>query len=98
VEIDMSDDERARIIRCDDLLEADVNGEIVALHIEKGQCYGMNGVASRVWALLAEPTTPEQICAKLSGEYEVELETCRADVMALLDDLRKEGLIKPAGQ
>jgi hypothetical protein len=98
LEINMSDDQRGRIIRCDDLLEADVNGEIVARHIEKGQCYGMNGVASRVWALLADATTPEQICAKLSEEYEVEPETCRADVMALLDDLRKEGLVKPAGQ
>jgi hypothetical protein len=88
----------ARIIRCDDLLEADVNGEIVALHIEKGQCYGMNGVASRIWALLAEPTSPGEICAKLSAEYDVEPATCRADVDALLEDLRSEGLIKPAGQ
>lgn len=94
----MNDDQRGRIIRCDDLLEADVNGEIVALHIEKGQCYGMNGVASRVWALLAEPTSPEQICAALAEEYDVDPATCRADVTALLDDFRAEGLIKPAGQ
>ena len=47
--------ENTRMIRCQDLLEADVNGEIVALHIEKGQCYGLNEVGSRVWALLAEP-------------------------------------------
>jgi hypothetical protein len=91
-------DESPRIIRCDDLLEADVNGEIVALHIDKGQCYGMNGVASRIWALLAEPTTPGEICSKLSAEYDVDTATCRADVDALLKELRSEGLIKPAGQ
>ncbi len=94
----MTEDQRARIIRCDELLEADVNGEIVALHIEKGQCYGMNGVASRIWALLAEPTSPEQICATLAEEYDVDPSTCRADVMSLLDDLRSEGLIKPAAE
>ena len=93
----MSEDS-PRIIRCDDLLEADVNGEIVALHIEKGQCYGMNNVASRIWALLAEPTSPAQICAKLAEEYAVDPATCRADVDALLADLKAEGLIKPAGQ
>lgn len=92
----MTDDQHARIIRCEDLLEADVNGEIVALHIDKGQCYGMNNVASRVWALLAEPTSPEQICARLAEEYEVDPATCRADVEALLADLKSEGLIKPA--
>jgi hypothetical protein len=92
----MTDETRARIIRCDDLLEADVNGEIVALHVEKGQCYGMNAVASRVWALLSEPTSPEQICATLSQEFDVDPGTCRTDVEALLADFRSEGLIKPA--
>lgn len=92
----MTDQDRARIIRCDDLLEADVNGEIVALHVEKGQCYGMNAVASRVWALLAEPTSPEQICARLSDEFDVDADTCRSDVAALLADLKSEGLIRPA--
>jgi hypothetical protein len=91
-------EESPRIIRCDELLEADVNGEIVALHIDKGQCYGMNNVASRIWQLLAEPTSAEQICATLAKEYEVEPAACRADVDALLADLKSEGLIKPAGQ
>lgn len=87
-----------RIIRCEELLEADVNGEIVALHIDKGQCYGMNSVASRIWQLLAEPTSPEQICATLAQEYEVDPATCRAEVDTLLADLQAEGLIKPAGR
>jgi hypothetical protein len=86
----------ALIVRCEDLLEADVNGEIVALHIDKGQCYGMNAVASRVWAMLAEPTSPADICARLGDEFDVDADTCRRDVGALLEDLRKEGLIKAA--
>lgn len=93
----MSEHDQPRIIRCDDLLEADVNGEIVALHVEKGQCYGMNAVASRVWSLLAEPTSPDRICAQLLDEFDVDAETCRAEVDALLSDLKSEGLIRPAG-
>jgi hypothetical protein len=88
--------DQARIIRCDDLLEADVNGEIVALHVEKGQCYGMNAVASRVWTLLAEPMAPGEICAKLAEEFDVDPDTCRADVQALLADLKSEGLVRTA--
>lgn len=88
--------DRALIVRCEDLLEADVNGEVVALHIDKGQCYGMNGVASRVWAMLAEPVSPEQICARLGDEFEVDAETCRHDVASLLEDFRREGLIRAA--
>lgn len=89
----MSDD-TARLIRCEDLLEADVNGEIVALHIEKGQCYGLNGVASRIWSMLAEPRSLDEICETLTGEYEVDPETCRSEVETLLGELRSEGLIK----
>jgi hypothetical protein len=88
-------DQDARIIRCNDLLEADINGEIVALHIENGQCYGMNAVATRVWALLVEPTSPGEICAKLGEEFEVDPDTCRAEVHALLAELKSEGLIRP---
>ena len=88
--------ETAKLIRCDELLEADVNGEIVALHIEKGQCYGLNAVASRIWAMLAEPTTLDDICKSLVEEYDVDPATCRTDVDALLHDLRSEGLIRSA--
>lgn len=90
--------EHPRLIRCDDLLEADVNGEIVALHIERGQCYGLNGVASRIWAMLAEPTTLDEVCTTLVEEYDVDPATCRSEVSALLDDLRSEGLIKPSSR
>ncbi|HEX8400891.1 MAG TPA: PqqD family protein [Allosphingosinicella sp.] len=92
----MTEQSRGKIIRCDDLLEADVNGEIVALHVEKGQCYGMNTVASRVWELLAEPTSAEQICETLSSEFDVDRETCLTDVEALIADFDSEGLIRPA--
>src|SRR5215475_13061419 len=37
-------------------IEADVDGEILALGIEHGTCYGLNRVGSRIWNLLAEPT------------------------------------------
>lgn len=88
--------DKALIVRCDDLLEADVNGEIVALHINKGQCYGMNNVASRIWAMLAEPITVAEICAKLGDQYDVDADTCHREVSVLLEDFRREGLIKPA--
>lgn len=88
-------DEHPRMIRCEELLEADVDGEIVALHIEKGQCYGLNGVASRIWAMLARPASLNEICSTLIEEYEVDPGTCRSEVKRLLDDLRDEGLIRP---
>ena len=89
-------DPSQKLVRSQELLEADVNGEIVALHIDKGQCYGMNEVASRVWALLAEPVSLDQICETLTQEYEIDQATCAAEVGELVGELKSEGLVRPA--
>lgn len=87
-------DQNARVVRCEELLEADVNGEIVALDVERGQCYGLNGVASEIWRMLAQPTSIAEICNSLCTDYDVDGATCEAQVQALLTDLRDEGLIR----
>lgn len=85
------------LIRTRQLLEADVSGEIVALDVEKGQCYGLNSVGSRVWMLLAERTTISDICATLTREFDVDADTCQAEVTRLVSELQAEGLVQASG-
>jgi DNA-directed RNA polymerase delta subunit len=87
-------DRNTRLVRCDELLEADVNGEIVALHVERGQCYGLNSVASEIWRMLAEPSSASEICEALRKEYDVDSSTCEAQVHNLLTDLLQDGLVR----
>lgn len=84
----------ARFVRSSGTLAAEVNGEVVALSVERGQCYGMNDVASRVWQLLAEPRSLEEICEALTADYDVEMGTCRQEVSRLLEELRSENLVE----
>jgi len=77
-----------------DLLESDVDEEVVALDVNKGQCYGLNSVGSRVWRLLDNPTSLGEICSTLQDEYEVEPGVCRDEVSRLLDQLQSEGLVE----
>jgi hypothetical protein len=81
------------VVRNNGLIEAEVENEIVALHIEKGTCYGLNPVGSRIWKLIAVPIRISDICAKLLAEYKVESRTCEREVLDLLEELRAEGLI-----
>ena len=76
-----------------DVVEAEVDGEVVALNIEKGICYGLNKIGSRIWQLIAEPCRIADIGTRLMGEYDVDEETCRRQVIELLEDLRSEELI-----
>lgn len=75
------------------LMEAEVDGEMVGLHVESGTCYGFNGTAYRIWQLVEQPLRLSQLCAALSEEFEVDPATCEADVRLLLDDLGADGLV-----
>ena len=81
------------VVRNDGLMEAEVANEIVALNVEKGTCYGLNSVGSRIWKLIAVPIRIGDICAKLLAEYKVEPSDCERQVVELLEELRAEGLI-----
>ena len=81
------------ISRSDGFIEAEIDNEIVALNIEHGTCYGLNHVGSRMWKLLATPTSVGDLCATLLSEYVVDPLVCERQVLDLLEELRAEGLI-----
>ena len=85
------------IRRKGELLEAEVDGELVALHVENGTCYGFNGTATRVWALLEQPRSLDELCDALTEEFDVEREACAREVVALLRDLENDGLVEISG-
>lgn len=78
------------------LLEAEVDGEIVALHIDSGKCYGMNVVSSHIWSLLASPHTVSSVRTALLERYAVTEDECREQVALHLAQLESEGLISVA--
>ena len=81
------------VARCDGLIDAEIDNEIVALNIANGTCYGLNSVGSRIWRLLAAPIRIRDICARLLTEYDVEPTACERQVLDLLEELHAEGLI-----
>ena len=82
------------LIRNDDeLLTTVVDGELIGMSVEQGACYGLNGVATRIWELLAEPRSVDSLCDQLVQEYDVEASVCRREVLELIDQLRSEGLV-----
>ena len=75
------------------LAEAHVDGDLVALHIENGTYYSFNETAARIWALLDCPKSVAELCAALAAEYEIDAQACAGDVLLLLRDLEKDGLV-----
>lgn len=81
------------IVRTPDLLTTTVDGELIAMSVENGMCYGFDHIGTRIWALIDEPRSLAGIVDALVTEFNVEPDICRADVSALLRELLHENMI-----
>lgn len=76
-----------------DLLHASAGDEILMMSVEAGAYFGLEQVGARVWELIASEITVEQICARLTAEYDVPLDVCEAEVLAFLAHLAERHII-----
>lgn len=82
------------IARRPGLLQSEVDGELVGLHVENSTCYGFNATATRVWALVETPMRFDEICVALEREFDVDSATCQSEVGGLLRELEKDDLLE----
>jgi hypothetical protein len=73
---------------------ADLGEEIILLHLENGNYYGLEEVGARIWRLMEQPTKVREIERVLLEEYDIEPERCHEEVVQLLSDLIDNGLVE----
>lgn len=78
------------------LMTADMNGSAVMMDIMSGKYYNLGEVGGRIWELLEEPTSVSALIAKLTAEYDVTPDRCRADIEPFLTKLLERGLLEQA--
>jgi hypothetical protein len=77
-----------------DQLSCDLGGEAAILNVRTGMYYGLDVVGARVWSLIQQPRSVRDVCETLRSEYDVELDRCESDLLALLKQFLAEGLIE----
>ncbi|HLJ82245.1 MAG TPA: PqqD family peptide modification chaperone [Ktedonobacterales bacterium] len=75
------------IRRNGDWLSVAMGDERVMMSVQSGNYVTLSRVGARIWELLEKPTDAPALCARLSDEYNVGPETCRADVDVFLGEL-----------
>lgn len=83
-----------RYERNPDLVWTDVDGETVMLSIARGEYFGLGGAGSRIWEELAVPVTVDEICKRLVVEFDVDVDICRADLTAFLDEVLEADIVR----
>lgn len=79
--------------RSDDLLGAAIGEELLMMSIEKGNYYSLNPVGARIWALLEQPRTLDELVTSLTQEYDVPAAACREETANFLSALRERGML-----
>ena len=78
------------------VLARQVGDETVMLDLANGTYFGLDPVGARIWQLLREGRTLEEVCEAMAGEYEVTRDDIERDVMSLVEELANRGLIVAA--
>ena len=85
---------RSLITRSEKPVETTVGTEVVLMTLDTGECMGLGETGSEVWRLLAAPTRLDALIAALSETYQAPAGVIEADVVELLDDMQRRGLIE----
>lgn len=90
----ISFDDNASIQRTDDMIAAHLEKQTIVMHINSGNFYQLNRVATRIWDQLDVPLTVHALCEKLCEIFEVAPDQCRADVSAFLTEMHAKGIVR----
>lgn len=81
------------VSRSEGQVSTEIDGEAVLLSIDRGNYYGMNKVLTAIWNWTEGPIRVSDICAKLTSTYDVSREIAEKDLLKVLGELSREGLI-----
>lgn len=77
-------------------IAAEADGEVLMMHIESGNYFGLNEVASFIWNQLEEPRRIDAICAAVLSEFDVDEARCQTDALAFLQGMIDDELVQVA--
>ena len=82
------------VSRNEEPVAVDVDGTVVMMSVDQGMYFALEGVGSRIWALLEQPRSVSEVCETLTEEFEIDAEACRREVVGFLDELHGAQLIR----
>ena len=76
-----------------EVIAQEVSGETVLLDLGSEQYFSLDVVGTRIWQMLGESKTPDEIKAQLLTEYDVAGDELERDIQSLIATLLDEGLL-----
>lgn len=87
---------QTRYRRSPEMVHSSIDGEVVMMSVDKGEYFGLNAMGSRIWELLEKPHSVVELCRELMRNFEVDQETCQAEVSRFLGEIADQKLVAVA--
>lgn len=81
------------VSRSSEVVAAPLGDDLMMMSVARGAYYSLNPVGAAIWQRIEQPIAVAELCAALLEEFEVGPEQCQAEVLALLDEMAREGLV-----
>jgi Coenzyme PQQ synthesis protein D (PqqD) len=82
------------VVAAEGQVSCDLVDEAAILDLKSGVYFALNAVGARIWKLIQEPKTVNEVRDALLEEYDVDLERCEQELVVLLQGLVAHGLIE----
>jgi len=79
--------------RTEEVSAETIDGEAVAINLDTGLYYRMDGVAGFAWERIEDGITQEGLLSQVVAAYDVARDVAAEDVRAFVEDLMEEALI-----
>ena len=82
-------------------LAREVQGETILLHLDSGEYFGLDGIATRIWQLIVEKGDLGRVEEAMLEEFDIDRTVLSNDLRRMVDELAAKRLISieeaPAG-
>lgn len=82
--------------RDSNIVSSEIENETVMMDKDFDRYLGLDVIGTRVWQLLEQPISIQQIAKQLTLEYDVSLEQCLNDLKPLMSEFLKNELVVQA--
>jgi coenzyme PQQ synthesis protein D (PqqD) len=83
----------SRFRRGADVVFQELDGEAVLVHLQRGTCFTLDPIGTRIWQLVGEGGDVGRMVAALTAEFDVEGSVAERDLRALLEELLDRELV-----
>lgn len=77
-----------------EVVDTELDGEIVLLHLESKTYYSLNLTGMRIWQVLKQGLSLKEISQRLQEEFEVDAERADRSVLDLVTELSQQKLVQ----